>query len=189
MSPEREIIFVTSNDNKAREAAELLEIGVKRVSLALDEIQGMDLKKIVEHKARQAYTKLKVSAKGGQTVIVDDVSFEIDQWNKFPGPFAVWFAKTIGYEPMATMVTGNKRTARWITCLGFFDGKLLKTFTGIEEGSIARQPRGTDGWGFDTIFIPRGSSKTVAEMGFAIKQTRSARILALRKLKRYLARF
>ena len=177
----REIIFVTSNDNKAREAAELLEIGIKRVSLKLDELQGLDLQPIVEHKVRQAYKKLQ------RPVIVDDVSFEIDQWGKLPGPFAVWFAQAMTYEGLPQFLTKKNRSARWITALGFFDGKILKIFKGVEEGTIAKYARGTDGWGFDTIFIPKGYNKTVAELGFAIKQKQSARILALRKLKKFLA--
>lgn len=179
----KDLVYVTSNDGKAREAARLLGVNVQRASLELDELQSLDLARIVEHKARQAYKKLK------KPVIVDDVSFEIDQWRGFPGPFAKWLDKTITYEQLPQLLRKENRTARWITMLGFFDGNIFKIFQGVEEGAIALRARGKDGYGFDPIFVRKGDARTVAELGFDIKQKYAARILALRKLKRFLSSY
>jgi len=176
----KKLVYVTGNDNKAREASVLLGREIKRVKVSLDELQSMDLNVIVEHKARQAYQKLR------RPVIVDDVSFEVDQWGGFPGPFAVWLDKTISYKGLPQFLTKKNRSARWITTLGFFDGKMFKAFTGTEEGRVAMRAKGTDGYGFDPIFIRSGDTKTVAELGFDIKQKHAARVLALLKLKRFL---
>ena len=57
---------------------------------------------------------------------------------------------------------------------------------GEVSGVIASQPRGDEGFGWDAIFIPDGSSKTWAEMNLDEKQQNSMRSLALNKLKRFL---
>lgn len=176
----KKLVFVTGNDNKAREAAQILGVEIERVKIDLDELQSMDLKVIVEHKAKQAYRKLK------KPVIVEDVALNIDAWKGFPGPFSKFIAQTMGYDGLATMLTGSKRTAAWVVVYGYFDGRYFKTFEGVEKGAIAREPAGSDGWGFDTVFIPAGYKKTVAELGEQVKNKQSARYLALRKLKAFL---
>jgi len=174
------LVFVTGNDNKAREAAQILGVEIERVKIDLDELQSMDLRVIVEHKARQAYRKLK------KPVIVEDVALNIDAWKGFPGPFSKFIAQTMGYDGLATMLAGSKRTATWVVVYGYFDGRQFKTFEGAEKGAIARRPAGSDGWGFDTVFIPVGYKKTVAELGEEVKNKQSARYMALRKLKKFL---
>src|SRR3989344_4748411 len=82
-----EIIFVTGNKAKVREAESILKIPLKVKELALDEIQDLDLEKIALHKLKQAYKILK------KPLIIDDVSLEIDEWNGFPGPLIKWMLK------------------------------------------------------------------------------------------------
>jgi len=53
---------------------------------------------------------------------------------------------------------------------------------GTLEGSIAEAPRGREGFGYDPIFVPRGESKTVAELGDAWKAEHSHRAEAARAL-------
>jgi len=59
---------------------------------------------------------------------------------------------------------------------------VIKVFTGIIEGHIAYEPRGTSGFGFDPIFIPKGYNKTFAEMSIKEKNKVSHRAKAFRKL-------
>jgi XTP/dITP diphosphohydrolase len=54
--------------------------------------------------------------------------------------------------------------------------------TGTVEGTIALEPRGSGGFGYDPIFIPEGSSRTVAELGNDWKREHSHRALAARGL-------
>jgi non-canonical purine NTP pyrophosphatase (RdgB/HAM1 family) len=176
----QKLVFVTGNDNKAREASAVLGVELERIKIDLDEIQSMDLRVIVEHKAREAYKKIL------RPIIVEDVSFEIDQWRGFPGPFTKWLAVTIGYAGLPGALRPKNRSARWRAMYGYFDGTLLKTFEGVEEGSVAHKARGT-AWGFDVVFIPKGQKKTVAELGEAAKAKTSARALALRKMRRFLS--
>ncbi len=176
----KEIIFVTSNDNKAREAQAIIGMHVRRVNLDLDEIQSMDLNEIIDHKVRQAYAKLK------KPVLVDDVSLNLKAWNGFPGPFSRFLGEAVGWNNLPKLLKGQKRTAKWICMLGYFDGKKVRTFIGGETGTIATAPRGKDGWGFDLVFIPARQRKTAAELGATFKKTKSARAQALNKVKRYL---
>lgn len=55
--------------------------------------------------------------------------------------------------------------------------------TGVVEGTIADAPRGTDGFGYDPIFIPDGETKTVAELGDSWKEQHSHRARAARALR------
>jgi len=151
------ITFVTGNENKVREAVMILGDSITHVKLDLDEIQSMDLAVIVEHKARQAYAKLK------RPVMVEDVSFEIEKWNGFPGPFVKWLREFMGYAELCRIL-GKNRKANWRVMYGYFDGKKFISATAVVSGSIAKSPR-RGGWGFDVVFIPNGQSKTLGEMG------------------------
>jgi XTP/dITP diphosphohydrolase len=176
----KELIYVTSNDNKAREIAETLGVTIKRVNIELDEIQEMDLKKIIRHKTLEAYGKLK------SPVIVEDVGFYIDDWNGFPGPLIKWFHATVGYDKLTKMLSKKNRNAEFLVAYGLYDGKKFYSFVGSSKGKIATSPRGEGGWGFDTIFIPQGYRKTFAELGGSIKLKISARRIALEKLRRFI---
>jgi non-canonical purine NTP pyrophosphatase (RdgB/HAM1 family) len=176
----KNITFVTSNANKVREAEQVLGVDLKRKSIELEEIQSMDLKEIVGYKVKQAYKKLK------QPVLAEDTGLYLDGWNGFPGPFIKWIKDVMGYDVFPKSIPQNKRGATWVTVYGYFDGKQLVTFEGKTKGSIALKPRGTDGWGFDVLFIPAGKNKTTAELGSIAKPKFSARYKALRKVKKYL---
>jgi XTP/dITP diphosphohydrolase len=69
---------------------------------------------------------------------------------------------------------------------GLFDGKNLHFFTGKVQGTIATTPRGTGGFGWDPVFIPRGSNNTAGEMTEREYEQASMRKIALQKLERYL---
>jgi XTP/dITP diphosphohydrolase len=57
---------------------------------------------------------------------------------------------------------------------------------GIVEGSIATEPRGTDGFGYDPLFIPEGHRRTFAQMSAAEKNAISHRHNAAMALRRVL---
>ena len=56
------------------------------------------------------------------------------------------------------------RNATVTTALGYCDENGVKIFVGKVEGIIADLPRGSNGFGYDSIFIPDGQTKTFAEM-------------------------
>ena len=64
------------------------------------------------------------------------------------------------------------------------DGEWL--FEGIVRGTITESLRGNQGFGYDPVFLPDGSSKTLAEMTMLEKNAISHRAIALRKLVQFL---
>lgn len=193
-----QLIFVTGNEGKAIEAQRILGAAIKRVKVPIDEIQGVDLRTLVEYKVKQAYAKVNTSASlpasggakggqgGGQAVIVDDVSFAIKQLNGLPGPLIRWFEDGIGSQGVADMLTKPDRSVTWIVAYGFYDGKTFFYAEGVTQGSVAKKVRGKEGFGFDTIFIPKGYTKTTAELGLETKIKIGSRTKALKKLKAFL---
>lgn len=81
----RSITFITGNQKKADYMRKLLMIPIEHIKLELDEIQSLDLREVVEHKAIQAYEKIR------KPVLVDDVSFEFCALGKLPGTFVKYF--------------------------------------------------------------------------------------------------
>lgn len=80
-------------------------------------------------------------------------------------------------------VEGERRRARYVSELVAIspEGKEARG-TGILEGRIAEAPRGSEGFGFDPVFVPEGETRTVAELGNAWKMENSHRARAARAL-------
>lgn len=179
----REIVFVTGNKAKVREAENILKIPLRVSNVDLDEIQDLGLEKIALHKLNQAYKKIK------KPLIVDDVSLEIDEWNGFPGPLIKWMLKAGDGDAkvLLKMLKGVKNravTAR--LAIGYYDGKTSRVFYGTVRGKIADSIRGDNGFGWDPVFIPDGQTKTFAEMSTQEKSKLSHRRRGLDKLKEFL---
>jgi len=77
-----------------------------------------------------------------------------------------------------------RRQARFISWMALAaGGKLLRTFQGSCAGSIALGSAGRAGFGYDPLFIPRGHRRTMAQLGFKVKQRVSHRSKAAARLK------
>jgi len=176
------ITFITGNEHKAKYVAQWLGGSVPHRTLELDEIQTLDLHQLVDHKAKQAYDLLKTP------VLIEDAQLTCTSLGNLPGPFIKFFVQEIGPAGIAQMLNSfEDRTAHGRICYGLYDGKTMHYFEGEMHGSIAREPRGEGGFGFDRIFINDGYTKTRGEMNeYEYAQT-SYRKLALDKLKEYLA--
>lgn len=177
------LFFATGNKGKAREAQQILGIPIEISEIELDEIQSLDLKKIVEHKLIQAFEKVNAP------VIVDDVALKLDSWNGFPGPFVKYLhVASNNNNKLILKMLGNEenRNGMLIATIGYHDGSDMQFFTGELSVTIAKEERGTNGWGLDPILIPEGSNRTYAEMSEDEKNSDSHRKRALVKLKNFL---
>ena len=174
-----QIKFVTGNSNKVRETVAILGVPLEEVKVdGLIEIQTLDIEELVYHKCQQAYDSLKCS------VLVEDSGLLFNAWGGLPGPLIKWFECTVGCEGMLKMLqTFEDRSAIAISCFAIYDGKDIKIARGEVEGSIATEIRGSHGFGWDVIFVPKGYEKTYAEMKSEEKNTISHRKNALEKLK------
>lgn len=152
------LIFVTSNHNKANYLKKYLGFPVDHHKIDLDEIQSLDLKKVVEHKLLQAYAIIH------KPILVEDVSLEFVALGRLPGTFIKFYVEEMSFETICRTLDGLSRKAIAKSIYGYYDGKQMKFFEGSLNGIIAEEPRGKNGWGWDKIFIPEGYSQTRAEL-------------------------
>ncbi len=175
------ITVVTGNKAKAKEIGRILGHSVEIVDLDLEEIQDLDLEKVAKHKLQQAFEILK------KPVIIDDVSFEVEAWNSFPGPLIKWILKAGGPDLLIKMMEGQKnRSATARLAIGFHDGKNEYIFFGETKGVIANEVRDDNGFGFDRLFIPEGYDMTYSELPPEVKDEISHRGRGLAKFKDFL---
>jgi inosine triphosphate pyrophosphatase len=176
-----DLVFITGNQNKADQLVQLLGMPVNHQKVDLDEIQSLDLREVVEHKARQAYDIIK------KPVLVEDVAMTFTAFSKLPGPFIKWFEKGASLETICRMLDSfEDRSAEAHTMYGLFDGNQLHIFEGVMRGTIPKNPHGSGGFGFDSIFINEGQALTRAEMDEKTYLSTSYRADALAKLRTYL---
>jgi len=177
----KKITFVTTNRHKLAEARAILsEFEIDAVSLELPELQG-GRHAIIKHKAREAAEKLK------KDVFVEDVNLCIKALGGLPGPYIKEFVDNIRAEGIFKMLSAFKdKSASAIAMIAYCEpGREPAVFEGIVEGKIVK-PRGKNGFGFDTAFLPNNSKKTFGEMSDDEKNTLSHRREALMMFKRYL---
>ncbi|PYQ62083.1 MAG: hypothetical protein DMF58_02695 [Acidobacteria bacterium] len=180
MSGEK-LILVSSNPNKAIEAERILGMPLLRVSLTLPEIQAATVEEITRFKLDTARSK------GYQRLIVEDVSLGFDELGNFPGPFVRWLLEAAGGKGLAAIAYAlNNRSAKAQCCVAYWDGTDGYVFLGECAGEVLVEPRGSQQFGWDPWFQPRGSTKTFAEMKPEEKDLISHRGEAYRKLAAHL---
>ena len=154
------IVMATSSKNKFKEAKEIAErfgIELVRGHVDINEIRGT-LSEIVEDKAIRSVELLETP------VICDDSGFFIDRFDGFPGSFSKFILEKIGNKGILKLMHSIKERGAEFRCLAcFFDGHELIISEGVSKGNIVEKPRGTNGFGFDPIFVPEGHDKTFAE--------------------------
>jgi non-canonical purine NTP pyrophosphatase (RdgB/HAM1 family) len=166
-------VFVTQSPSKIAEAERILGFRLESRSVDLEEIQELDVERVVERKAITAYHLL-----GERGVLVEDTGLYLDAWDRLPGALIKWFVRSVGPEGLCRMLEGfHPREATAETVLATYDGQ-LRTYRGAVRGRIADKPAGVHGFGWDSIFIPDGSQLTFAEMSPAEKDRFSMRRIA-----------
>jgi XTP/dITP diphosphohydrolase len=117
-------------------------------------------------------------------VLGEDSGIEVAALGGGPG---VQSARSGGGDPVGCLLDQldgvEDRIARYVSELVILSpaGDELRGM-GTLEGSIATEPRGTEGFGFDPIFVPDGETRTVAELGNDWKRENSHRANAARAL-------
>jgi len=173
----------TSSDHKYEEAREVLaEYGVELERLSIDrvEIQADDPELIAEYSLKVLDVDV--------PILIEDAGLYIDKYYGFPGPYSSYALRTIDNEGILKLMEGEtERVARYLSAVAFRDGDTSVTFTGEVVGRIAEEMRGTNGFGYDPIFMPEeGDGRTFGEMSAAEKARISHRARAFRKLGEWL---
>lgn len=175
-----DLTVVTFNKNKLAEINSILGTNHQVSTLDVPEIQSLDLEEVLIAKAKAAYQKI------GKPVLVEDISLEIKELKGLPGTFVKFFLHTLGTEGTVALL-GKKKSDTIVTNgTAIYDGKIIKIFKGSITGTLSKKNRGTNGFGFDKVFIPSGYKVTYAQMPTELKNKISHRAKALRKLKKYL---
>ena len=149
----------------------------------MEEIQSLDLEKIVVQKAKDAFCILK------SPVLVEDISLRFNALGNLPGPLIRWFLDDLGNSGLCHLINHHKKDRSAVAEVAFcyYDGDDAKIFKAKARGKIASRPRGKRGFGWDPIFIPDGYKQTWAEMNSEDQNASSMRKIALRKLEQYLS--
>lgn len=173
--------LVTRSRNKRLEIERILGEPVDQIEIELPELQAVRVEEVVAHKAEYAYR-----AAGERPVMIEDTGLYVHAWNGLPGALVKWFDERVGSDGLCRMLQGyTDRTATAQTIIATFDGQ-LRLFSGEVEGTIAPEPRGSDGFGWDNVFVPLGETQTFAQMGGAAKDRFSMRRKAVEELQTYL---
>lgn len=174
------LIFVTSNRHKFEEVSQLAAehgLTVEMRTVQYMEIQADDLAVIAHHSAKKAWEKI------GAKVFVEDAGLFIRALSGFPGPYSSFVFKTMGNEGVLKLMHGvSDRRAEFRSVIGYCEqGLQPMIFEGIVRGSITAATHGSKGFGFDPIFLPKGSHKTFGEMDVVEKNKFSHRAKAMKK--------
>ena len=176
----KSITFITGNAAKAEYLKEYFKQPFEHMKLDLPEIQSLDLREVVEDKAKRAFAIVK------KPVLVEDVSLVLHGMKKLPGPFVKLFETALGDEVICTLATqiGDRR-AHVEIMFALYDGKDMKIFNGEMDGRIAEEPAGESGFGWDVVFINDGYDVTRAQMGKDAWRSTGMRTKALVKMHEY----
>ncbi len=195
MTEKRKLILASSNKGKIREIKELLPdyeiLSMSEAGFEGDiEENGTSFEENAMIKARAVWEKT------GHTVLADDSGLEVDAINKEPG---IYSARYLGEDTpfdlkmddilrRLTDVPKDKRSARFVCAMAAIlpDGT-EKTVRGTMEGYIGYEKKGTNGFGYDPIFVVPEYALTVAELDSDQKNRISHRGAALRKMKEVLS--
>lgn len=176
------LTLITGNEGKRREAEALAGRPLLSLHLDLCEIQSIRFEDVAVSKALEA---VRLS---GSWVLVEDSGISVNAWNGYPGPFTKWTVNAAGEAGFARMLDAfPDRSATAVSVLavagpGVADKEVL-CVRGEVSGSIAASPRGSNGFGWDVLFVPRGESRTFAEMSAAEKNAISHRARAFSRLR------
>jgi len=185
-----EILIATNNRHKVEEISQLLssfQISVRSLNdfpkmpkTIEDEptLEGNAIKK-----AREAFETL------GILTLADDTGLECYYLELKPGVLSARYSgENATYEENNAKllhalkgVPPRRRTARFRSVIAIVGNNIQQVVEGRMEGAIAEAPRGSNGFGYDPLFMPRGSKMTYAEMSLDEKNKVSHRAAALAK--------
>ena len=157
----KKIAFITGNPHKLEEAKSVLknyEIVVESLQFDIEEIQHYNPLEITKSKVRAAYEK------AGQSVVVNDSSWEIPALGGFPGGYMKdvvnWFTAE---DFLALMKDKNDRRIILHDVVAYFDGEQLELFIYDQTGVFINEPRGEGTSMNQVVSMEDSGGLTIAE--------------------------
>ena len=189
------LIFASNNQYKLREITSILDNNISLLSLGDVNITE-DIPEDEPHLEGNALFKARyVHNVTGQNVFADDTGLEIESLNGAPGVHSARFAgedkdSSANIKKVLSLMEGiENRRARFRTVIALIFEKKEYLFEGIVSGTITKEKRGSEGFGYDPVFVPDGRTRTFAEMSLSDKNDISHRARAFEKLKEFLNQY
>lgn len=186
-----DLIFASHNENKVNEIRAVFPEDIRLFSLNdlnfHEEIEetGSTLEENSKIKAETIYRSTR------KNVFADDTGLFVNALNGVPGVFSSRYAGTGNSldnmkKLLKVLENESNRSAYFKTqiCL-IYEGE-THFFSGEIHGQIMKEIKGTQGFGYDPIFVPDGFSKSFAEMNLEQKNSISHRYLAVEKLVKFI---
>lgn len=187
-----QLVLATHNAHKVQEVAAILEPIVSGLAIA-----GYDGPEPVEDGTsflENALIKARTAFKHtGQASIADDSGIAVEILGGSPGIFSARWSgskddvlnRELLLAQLKDVPEGN-RQASFICTISMVSDQGEQSFTGVWPGRIAISESGTNGFGYDPIFIPEGFEVSAAELEPLVKNSLSHRAMALSQLASYL---
>ena len=198
------IVFATNNQHKLQEIRDILGsdfevVSLKEIGCDVDIPEtGNTLEENALQKAQYVYDHYHISC------FADDTGLEVEALDGAPGVHSARYAEGTDHDSEANMAKllreldgKENRQALFRTVICYIEKKdvcpcgctsikKVHQFEGIVKGHIATEKHGTEGFGYDPIFVPEGYDKSFAELGEEVKNGISHRARAVAKLVEYL---
>ena len=182
------LVFASNNKNKIQEIQALVPKTIQIVSL--EEIGCTeDIPETADTIEGNAILKANyVTEKYGYDCFADDTGLEVDALNGAPGVYSARYAgeQKDANDNMDKLLSELKdksnRKANFKTVIALNLNGKQNLFTGIINGKIIEEKIGTNGFGYDPIFVADGFDKTFAELSMEEKSTISHRGIAVKEL-------
>lgn len=198
------IVFATNNQHKLDEIREIL--GSEFEIMSLNDIGcHEDIPEDYDTLEENALQKAKYIVDHYHvSCFADDTGLEVDALGGEPGVHSARYAEGTDHDSEANMQkllrklgNNNNRQARFRTVIALIIKEEVKElgsqedfsthlFEGIVEGHIAYEKKGSEGFGYDPVFVPDGYDESFAQLGMDIKNSISHRARAVKKLAAYL---
>lgn len=187
------LIFATNNQNKVEEIKSIIGNLFDVVSLK-DAGINIDIPEphptLEENATEKSRTIFNMT---GENCFSEDTGLEVEALNGEPGVKSARYAgegksANDNIEKLLHYLTGKQnRKARFRTVISLIQSGAEHKFEGICEGEIIEEQRGNMGFGYDSVFVPAGSSETFAQMTLKEKNKYSHRKIATEKLASFLS--
>jgi XTP/dITP diphosphohydrolase len=188
-----QVLIGTRNQGKIQEISNTLK-DLPLVLRTLDEFPGVTVPVELDRSYEEnALIKAKhYSGQTGLCTLADDSGLEVEALGGAPGVLSARYGgKNVSDEDrvnllLAELSRADNRRARFICVIAIAGLSSATIAYGTSNGSIAKAPKGKNGFGYDPVFIPDGYRETFAELTTNVKDRISHRGRALVKAREYL---
>lgn len=193
----KKLVIATANHGKYKEFEYLIKTYGKNFFtdeiIFAPEISNLIVEETGKTYAENAMLKARAWAeKSGLPCLADDSGLEVEALDGAPGLYSARIIQ--GTENKISWLLGelkgkSNRRARFTASLALcVPDEYILICDGHCSGVIADAPRGSNGFGYDPLFIPDGYEKTFAELSQEIKNSISHRTNAFKKIAAYLTK-